>query len=342
MIDGHLFIAADFFNAGLFQILGRSSLWEGTIALATPLVLAAVGGCISEKSGVVNVAMEGMMLMAAFFAAFTADKVLNVWHAPAWAASASGVLAAVAVGSLTALLLAWTAIRWRSNQIVVGVAINLIALGLTSYLFLTVYGQSGTPANLPGIPNSNLPVLSNIQQASIGYIFFRQNIITYAAVVIVVLGYVLLFRTKVGLRIRSVGEHPRAADTAGLNVQFIRYTAVALSGALSGLAGAFLALQGLNGLFAQNMTNGRGFIALAAMIVGKWNPFGAAAACLLFAFGQQLAFNLQGFTLGSYQLSDTQLDMIPYLLTIIAVAGLIGRSIPPAADGLPYDPTESA
>jgi len=306
------------------------------------LTLAATGGCISEKSGVVNVAMEGMMLAAAFFAAFTADKVVNVFHAAPWVASTSGVLAAIVTGSLTALALGWCAIRWQANQIVVGVAINFIALGLTSYLFLTVYGQTGLPQNEPGIPNTNIPVLSNIGFAHLGKILFTQNIITYLALVIVVLAYIFLFRTRIGLRIRSVGEHPRAADTAGVHVQRIRYMAVVLSGSLSGLAGAFLALQGITGGFAQNMTNGRGFIALAAMIVGKWNPFGAAVACLLFAFGQQLGFILAGLSIGSYSFSQTQLNMIPYILTIIAVAGLVGRSIPPAADGLPYDPAESA
>jgi simple sugar transport system permease protein len=337
MIGTHIYVMASFLD-----VFARAGMWQGAVALSAPLILAAVGGCISERSGVVNVAMEGMMLMAAFFAAYASDKVFNVFHWPAWAASSCGVAMAIVVGALTALMLAWTAIRWRANQIVVGVAINLIALGFTSFLFLTVYGQSGTPGNLPGIPNSNLPVLSGIKFLALGSILFQQNVILYVAFIVVVAAYIFLFRSRLGLRIRSVGEHPRAADSAGIDVQGIRYLAVMLSGALSGLAGAYLALQGLNGLFAQNMTGGRGFIALAAMIVGKWNPFGAAAACLLFAVGEQLAFNWQGLSIGSYQLSDTQLDMLPYLLTIIAVAGLIGRSTPPAADGIPYDPAESA
>ena len=341
MIWPHLVVASSIFDAAFFRILGRPALWQGTVSLATPLILAAVGGCISERSGVVNIAMEGMMLMGAFFSYYTADKVFTVFGAPAWVGSASGVLAALFVGSVMALILGWTAIRFRANQIVVGVALNLLALGLTSYLYLTLYSIA-TPSNEPGIPNSNIPGLSSIGFLHLGFILFQQNVITYVALIIVVLAYIFLFRTRIGLRIRSVGEHPRAADTAGLHVQRIRYMSVTLSGALSGLAGAFLALQGLNGAFSQNMTSGRGFIALAAMIVGKWNPFGAMAACLLFALGQQLAFNLQGMAVGTYQFSETLTSMIPYLLTIVMVAGLVGRSIPPAADGIPYDPAESA
>jgi simple sugar transport system permease protein len=260
---------------------------------------------------------------------------------PAMAALA-GVIGAVLAGSLLAWLHAWASIRFQANQVVSGMAINLLALGLTSYLYYTLYGSQGTPGNLAGIPNMNIPALGGITFLSLGSILFQQNPITYLAFLTVILVYVFLFRTTLGLRIRSVGEHPRAADTAGINVQRLRYLAVILSGALSGLAGAYLALNGPHGLFTDNMTGGRGFIALAAMIVGKWTPFGAMGACLLFAFGQALAVSLSGLTVGSYEVSQYLLNMLPYVVTIIVVAGLVGRSTPPAADGIPYDPAASA
>jgi simple sugar transport system permease protein len=263
-------------------------------------------------------------------------------HFSPWEAAVAGVVGAILAGCLMASLHAWASIRFHANQVVSGMAINLLALGLTSYLYYTLYGSQGTPGDLAGIPNSNIPLLSGIKLLSLGSILFQQNVITYLALASVVVAHFFLFRTTLGLRIRSVGEHPRAADTAGVNVQRLRYLAVILSGGLSGLAGAYLALNGPHGLFSDNMTGGRGFIALAAMIVGKWTPFGALGACLLFGFGQALAVSLAGLTVGSYEVSTYLLNMLPYVITIVVVAGLIGRSIPPAADGIPYDPAQSA
>jgi simple sugar transport system permease protein len=291
---------------------------------------------------VVNIAMEGMMLVACFFSAYIADKTASLAHFSAWEAALAGVVGAIVAGCIMAWLHAWASIRFRADQVVSGMAINLLALGLTSYLYYTLYGSQGTPSDLAGIPNANIPLLGGITFLSLGSILFQQNIITYLAFASVIVAHFFLFRTTLGLRIRSVGEHPRAADTAGINVQRLRYLAVVLSGGLSGLAGAYLALNGLHGLFTDNMTGGRGFIALAAMIVGKWTPFGAMGACLLFGFGQALAVSLGGMTVGSYEVSTYLLNMLPYVITIVVVAGLIGRSIPPAADGIPYDPAESA
>jgi simple sugar transport system permease protein len=337
-----LVVAGGFWSLGVWNTLRQPLLWQTTLAFSAPLILAAVGGTISERSGVVNVAMEGMMLVAAFFSAYSADKAASLLHVSPPLAALIGVLGAVVAGSLMAWLHAWACIRYQANQVVSGIAINLLALGLTSYLFYTLYGSQGTPASLAGIPNVSIPVLSNIQFLALGPILFQLNPLVYAAFASVIAAHFFLFRTTLGLRIRSVGEHPRASDTAGINVQRLRYMAVILSGALSGLAGAYLALNGPHGLFSDNMTGGRGFIALAAMIVGKWTPFGAMGACLLFGFGQALAITLAGTTIGTYEVSTYLVAMLPYLLTIVAVAGLIGRSTPPAADGIPYDPAESA
>lgn len=337
-----LAIGAGIGNLGLWNTLAQPLLWQTTLAFSTPLILAAIGGTISERSGVVNIAMEGMMLVGCFFSAYTADKTASLMHFSPWEAAMAGVVGAVVAGCIMAWFHAWASIRFQANQVVSGMAINLLALGLTSYLFYTLYGSQGTPGNLAGIPNANIPLLGGIKFMSLGSIVFQQNIITYLAFASVILAYLFLFRTTLGLRIRSVGEHPRAADTAGINVQRLRYLAVVLSGGLSGLAGAYLALNGPHGLFSDNMTGGRGFIALAAMIVGKWTPFGAMGACLLFGFGQALAVSLAGLTVGSYEVSTYLLNMLPYVITIVVVAGLIGRSIPPAADGIPYDPAESA
>jgi simple sugar transport system permease protein len=334
-------ISGGFWNLGLWSTLGQPLLWQTTLAFSTPLILAALGGTISERSGVVNIAMEGMMLIAAFFSAYIADKAATLVHLSTPLAALAGVGGAVVAGCLLAWLHAWASIRFHANQVVSGMAINLLALGLTSYLYYTLYGSQGTPGDLAGIPNSNVPVLGSITFLSLGSIVFQQNILTYLAFALVIAAHFFLFRTTLGLRIRSVGEHPRAADTAGINVQRLRYLSVVLSGGLSGLAGAYLALNGPHGLFSDNMTGGRGFIALAAMIVGKWTPFGAMGACLLFAFGQALAISLAGLTVGTYEVSTYLLNMLPYAATIVVVAGLVGRSTPPAADGIPYDPAAS-
>ena len=347
----HLLAASGFWNNGFFNDLATPLLWSSMLFFATPLILASTGGVISERSGVVNIAMEGMMLIGAFFGAFTVDKMVFLLHMPAWAGTLLGVLAAIACGTLIAAVHAYLSVWWQANQVVVGMGINLFALGLTSYLFFTIY-PNGTPGNLPGVALVHFPAftvfgihfgsLSNLSFLSLGSILFSQSPITYAAFAAVVLVHIFLFRTKLGLRIRAVGEHPRAADSAGINVQRLRFFAVLLSGALSGLGGAYFSLNQTPGLFSDNLTQGRGFIALAAMIVGRWTPFGALAACLLFGFGFALADQIQGTTIGGFTLSFYLTNMLPFLITIIAVTGIIGRATPPAADGIPYDAAEAA
>ncbi len=332
-------------DSGLWTTLANVQLWQGTLRDATPLALAAVGGVISERSGVVNIAMEGMMLTGAFFSLVFCLLANN---------AAVGMLGAMFAGGVMALILAFGAIRLKADQIIMGMAINLLALGGTSYLLFAKYGTSGTPpacvqqsppvpctkGQLLTIPDWTIPGLHNIQLGAtgpqIGEILFHQNMVIYIMFAIVVLVHFFLFRTTPGLRIRAVGEHPRAADTAGINVQLIRYIAVTMSGLLSGLAGGYLVLS-VAYSFSDNMTSGRGFIALAAMIFGKWTPFGALGACLLFGFGTSLYIDLQNTT-GPLQDYSTLLAALPYLLTVVALAGFIGRSRPPAADGIPYDP----
>jgi ABC-type uncharacterized transport system permease subunit len=320
----------------LLRALTSTNTWHTTLEFAALLVLPALGGVISERSGVVNIAMEGMMLTGAFASVMItlAMHSLGVNNA---LSVILGVLAAIIAGGLMALIHALTSINFKANQIVSGIAINIIALGLTSYLVfvLTPQGQ-GVPSlpfslrlpTLPWGPLANIPWL--------GYVLFQQNVIFYIAILILIGVQFLLFRTNIGLRIRAVGEHPQAADTAGVNVRLLRYMCVISSGLLSGLAGAYLAL-GVAGIFNQGMTNGRGFIALAAVIFGKYTPLGAAAACLIFGLGGGLAIPLQDLNPNNPNLA-TLLYTLPYVFTLIALIGLVGRTTPPAADCIPYDP----
>jgi len=322
-----------------FQVLLRAltsqNTWHTTLEFAALILLPALGGVISERSGVVNIAMEGMML-AGCFASVILTLALHSIGVPDPLCVILGVLAAILAGGLMALIHAGVSINFKANQVVSGVAINIIALGLTSYLVfvLTPAGQ-GVPSlsdtlrlpTFPWGPLANIPWL--------GYVLFQQNVIFYVAILILIGTHFLLFRTNIGLRIRAVGEHPQAADTAGVNVQLLRYLCVLSSGLLSGLAGAYLAL-GVAGIFNPNMTAGRGYIALAAVIFGKYTPLGAAVACLIFGLGGGLALPLQD--LSSNPNLASLLATLPYVLVLIALVGLVGRTIPPAADGIPYDP----
>ena len=315
----------------LFKGLISSNTWYATLQFAGLLILPALGGVISERSGVVNIAMEGMMLTGAFASVMITLAMHNI-GLPDFLSVILGVLGAILAGGLMALIHALVSINFKANQIISGIAINIIALGLTSYLvfILTPSGQ-GVPS-LPG--NLRLPTFPWGPLASIpflGLALFQQNVIFYFALLILFGAQFLLFRTNIGLRIRAVGEHPQAADTAGVNVRLLRYMCVISSGLLSGLAGAYLAL-GVSGIFLDNMTNGRGFIALAAVIFGKYTAIGAAIACLIFGLGNGLSFALQDLNLGSL------LNTLPYVFTLIALVGLVGRTTPPAADGIPYEP----
>lgn len=307
----------------ILSLLLTPDLWQAALAAAVLLLLPALGGVISERSGVVNIAMEGMMLTGAFFGV-VADLA---WHNP-WLAT----LVAIAAGGAMALIHAVVSIRFRADQIVSGIAINIFAAGLTVFLVRRIFGQQdvGHVGQSELLPNLSIPVLDQIP--FIGKVIFDQNVVVYIALILLVMVHVVLFRTRLGLRIRAVGEHPHAADTAGINVYTIRYGAVITSGLLSGLAGAFLAI-GVSNTFVPNMTDGRGYIALAAMIFGKWTPFGAFLACLIFGVGEAIYANNSTIHVSAYLLS-----MLPYILVLVVLAGLVGRSSPPAADGIPYVP----
>jgi len=311
------------FLSDIAHLLVTADLWRATLEAAALLLLPALGGVISERSGVVNIAMEGMMLTGAFFAVVADLAFQNPWLA---------ALVGIIAGGLMALIHAVVSIRFRADQIVSGIAINIFAAGLTLFLVNRIYGLQdiGHVGQSNLLPYVNIPILDQIP--FVGRVLFEQNVVVYAALILLVLVNIVLFRTRLGLRIRAVGEHPQAADTAGINVYAIRYGAVITSGLLSGLAGAFLAI-GISNTFVPNMTDGRGYIALAAMIFGKWRPFGAFIACLIFGFGQAIYDANSVIHVSQYLLS-----MLPYVLTLIVLAGIVGRSIPPAADGIPYSP----
>jgi simple sugar transport system permease protein len=307
-------------TATLEQVFTWSALFAAMLRYATPLLLAALGGVISERSGVINIGLEGMMLMGCFFGIYGAD-VLGSW--------VLGLLLAMVAGGLLALVHAVFSIHLRANQIVSGTGINFLALGITGYFFTQHYGPNGTPSAISTVPSVKLPLIQHV--GFFGGAIGDANLMTWIALALVPAMTFFLFRTKWGLRLRSVGEKPRAADTVGLPVLRIRYAAVVTSGMLAALGGAYLSVAFV-GSFSNNMTEGRGFIALAAMIFGKWKPWGALWATLLFGFASALAVRLSqpNPTLG------TLFGALPYLLTLIAVAGVIGRSRAPASDGIPY------
>jgi simple sugar transport system permease protein len=310
----------------LDRVVVWSALTTGMLIWATPLTFAAIGGLVCERSGVVNIGLEGMMLAGAFFGVLGADK-LGSW---VW-----GLLVALVAGATFALLHAFFAVHLRADQIITGTAINFFALGVTGYLFIKTYGASGTPGDLPRIPDVRISWLHNVPPHNLGSFlqgaFGDLNLMIWLSFLLLILSYVALFKTPIGLRIRSVGEHPRAAETSGVSVYQMRYTATVISGMLAAAGGAYLSV-GFVGSFNQNMTAGRGFIALAAVIFGNWRPFGAFAAALLFGGSTALSFRLADV----WGNSAVLFQALPYVLTLIAVAGVIGRSRPPAASGRPY------
>jgi general nucleoside transport system permease protein len=296
-------------------------LLAATLRFATPLVFAAIGGIFNERAGVINIGLEGMMLAGAFF---------GIWAA-AWSGSwAVGILMAMVFGGVLATIHAYFSIHLRADQIVVGTAINFLALGITGYLFRYIYGTQGTPSDVVRIPDVVLPrFIRDIPY--FGDVFGQLNLMIWLMFALLVISWVVLFKTPLGLRLRSVGEHPKAADTVGINVYAIRYAAVIVSGMLAGLGGAYISF-GFGGAFNENMSDGRGFIALAAVIFGKWNPFGAFGACLLFGFASAISIPLQR----EADISANLLSTLPYVLTLVALVGVIGRSVGPAAVGRPY------
>ncbi|HEY3318836.1 MAG TPA: ABC transporter permease [Coriobacteriia bacterium] len=311
-------------------------LFASAVRIATPLALAAIGGTISERSGVTNIALEGIMLTGAFAGTAVALATGNTWI---------GVGAAIVFGILVSLIHAFASITLKADQIVSATALNIGALGVTGYLMEVMYGHPGTTD-----PVTTLPPLFNFQGPATGVagtvfqwvdgVFLSYTPIVYIAIVLAIVLNWAMYRTKWGLRLRALGEHPRAADTVGISVVRGRYLAVLASGALAGLAGANLTLEQV-GTFTENMTNGRGFIALAANIFGRWTPGGSYLAALLFGFADALQIKLQVFR-DVIQIPPQFYYMVPYVLTVIVLAGFMGRAIAPAAIGKPYEKEKSS
>ena len=337
----------------LFQFIGflidqSQPIANAAVAVSIPIALAGLCGVISERSGVVNIGIEGIMLTAAFVAWITgvvAVAVLGPGEPTAIFGITLPLLLAVAAGMLSGMILAalhaWLSISVRADQIISGVIINIAAFGMTGYLNTIISKQS--PSGAGGFNDLNVPA-SFTDLPVVGWLInaiFDQGPLALAGIALIIIVQVLLFRTRWGLRTRAVGEHPRAAETVGINVIRLRYRNVILSGAIAALGGAYLSLE-LTTSFQAGMTNGRGFIGLAAMIVGRWTPLGALGAALLFAsstaIGRSITFAAPNNDVGRFleSIPPQFYDALPYLVTIIILAGVIGRSVPPAADGQPY------
>ena len=302
--------------------ISLAGLIAGSVTLAVPLVFGSLSGVLCERVGVVNIAIEGQLLGGAFTAAIVASMTKNPFI---------GLVAAAAAGAVVSMVLALFSIKYLVNQIIVGVVLNVLVSGVTGFLFSTVMQANKAQFNSPpGLDVIDIPVLSGIPV--IGPILFRQSLVGYLMYIAVAVVWVGLFKTRWGLRVRAVGEHPQAADTLGINVNLTRFWNVTLGGAVAGIGGSFFTLVAIDS-FTKEISGGRGFIALAALIFGRWNPIGAFFAALLFGF----ADNLQSIvTIIGTPVPSQFMAMLPYLVTVLAVAGLVGKSRGPAASGIPY------
>lgn len=309
-------------NTDFVSTIVSLALLNQAIRISVPYVLAALGGTISELGGVVNIALEGLILTGSFCA------VLGTFYSgSAWV----GLLSAVVGGALVALIHGVVSIRYRANQIISGLAINILAVGLTKFFLKVIFHSSSNSSRVTGLPHWNWMGLSSVP--ILGEILSQPLILL--TLILVLVTHILVEKTPFGLRLRSVGEHPACADTLGIKVHQMRTIGVAISGILASLGGAWLALD--QHQFTDGMSGGRGYIALAAMIFGKWSPLGATLAALLFGLAEAVQIQLQTF---GVKIPTQFIQMIPYLLTIIVLAGVIGRAKPPAADGLPYPEEE--
>ncbi len=304
---------------GLLDVI-TVGLFAAALRMATPIVYASLGGIFSERVGVINIGLEGMMLMSAFTGVTVTYYTGNPWL---------GVLAAMAVGGLMGFFHAVLTVKFVGNQIVSGTGINLFATGFTAYMSQVIWGSRGASESVAGLKPVSIPILKDLPV--VGPILGTHTPLVYVMLAVTGLSYVVLFRTPLGLRIRAVGEHPTAAETAGVDVYRVKYLCVTLSGVLAGLGGAFMSLGHLN-LFTYGMTGGRGFIAMAAMIFGKWMPYGAFGASLLFGLADALQMRLQALGLLPPQIILT----IPYLLTVAVLAGVVGKARAPS-DYKPYE-----
>lgn len=299
-----------------------AALIASTLSLATPLIFAGLGGVFSERSGVVNIGLDGMMIMGAFFAVYGTFITGSPFVGLIFAAVAGGAIAAIH---------AFLSINLKADQVVSGTAINLFATALSSFLIVKLFGKGGQTDGVTPFPYHVPAFLKDIP--FIGTIVSNINWFVILALVFVVIAHFVIYKTPLGLRIRSVGEHPKAADTLGINVYRIRYLCVILSGILAGIGGAALSI-GITPLYREGMVAGRGFIALAAMIFGNWKPVGTLGACLLFGFAEAFQIKAQGF---GWNLPTELYSSLPYILTMLALSGFVGKTTAPAADGTPYE-----
>jgi simple sugar transport system permease protein len=312
-----------------------TNVFSGTLELAAPIMLGALAGILSERSGLLNIALEGKMLVGACVAALAASVGLLATGSPLIGALI-GVTAAMIASGLLGLLLAWLGIRHKVDQIIAGTVINIGAIGITNFLFLRILSRNRELNTPPSIGPMEIPLLSQIPV--LGPIFFNSKPYVYVGIILVIVLAYMLFRTRWGLRLRASGEKPAAAGTVGINVVAIRYRALLLAGLISGLAGSYLSLS-TAGSFQMEMTAGKGFIALAAVIFGAWHPIGAFGAALVFGFADttQSLLSILGSSGQTVQVPPQLLNSIPYIVTIIVVAGVVGRVRGPAAAGQPYE-----
>ena len=326
-IFGFSFLMSFLCWAASGKFIPFTGLLQGGLLLAVPLVYGAMAGVLCERSGVINIAIEGQLLAGAFASGVLASLTQRTWV---------GLLIAPFAGALISYLLAVFAIRFGIDQVILGFVLNVLVIGLTNFLYKRLLiPYQNTWNSGPILSPIRIPILSKIP--IIGPIFFEQTIIVYMMYVIVVIIHIALFRSKWGLRMRAVGEHPTAAESVGINVNKVRFRNVILAGAVAGLGGAYFTI-GAVGPFGKEMTAGKGFIALAALIFGRWSPLGAVSAALIFGF----ADNLQGvLTITGTPIPSEFMLMAPYIATVIAVSGFVGRVRAPAADGVPYRPGES-
>ncbi len=287
-----------------------------TLRLAVPIALAAVGGTFSERSGIINIGLEGMMLTGAFGAVYGSHITNSPWMGVLFAC-----IAGIIVGSIHAVL----TIKYKAHQVVTGVGINILAMGFTTTMINVIWDKEGMTGEVQNLVNISIPILKDIPLIS--WLFTKQSPLTYFMLIVVFLGWYVLFKTNIGLNLRAIGDHPRAARISGINVTIYRYVCVILSGFLAGLGGAFLSLV-QNSLFVQNMTAGRGYMALAANIFGGWNPLGSFVASLIFSFAQAIRFNMIG-----YSIPDQFIQSIPYILTLTVLVATARKTRAPEALG---------
>jgi ABC-type uncharacterized transport system permease subunit len=306
----------------ILDIIFSINTFQAAIRMSTPIALAAMGGAFSERAGIINIGLEGMILFGAFSGVLGSFYTGNPWL---------GVLLSILTGGSIGYVFALFIVKYRADHVVAGVALNILSLGATTWMMQVLWGSRGSSPNVNGISEVSVPILKSIP--ILGGLFGTHSPLVYLMFILVFAGWLLLFKTPQGLRIRVVGEHPEAADTLGLNIKRIQYSCLILSGMLAGLGGAYLSLGHLN-WFSMNMSAGRGYMALAANIFGRWNPFGGLLASYLFAYTDAVQMRLQGLNIG---IASELIQMFPYILTILVLAGAVIRSRPPAALGRHYE-----